>query len=313
MIIVAGEALIDLIATPSGDLGVHPGGGPFNTARWLGRLGMRVGFLGALANDPLGLRLRDSLNEAGVALDPVVATQLPTTLAVAQLDDAGVAHYSFYTEATSTRDLSPEQVRGRLPDALDAIYVGSFGLVLEPIASATEVTVALARQRGALVMVDPNVRAALIDDRAHYLSRLGAVLRQTDVLKLSVEDAAWLMPEHPPHAAARALLGRGPRIVLLTEGADGATVFRAGSETHLRAAPVAVIDSIGAGDAFAAGFLARWLGSDPNAPAVDTEAAAFAIRVAGLACTVRGATPPADVVTRLTNVDGPPELRPDEA
>ena len=139
------------------------------------------------------------------------------------------------------------------------------------------------------------------------------MLAQTDVLKLSVEDAAWLMPEHPPHAAARALLGRGPRIVLLTEGADGATVFRAGSETHLRAAPVAVIDSIGAGDAFAAGFLARWLGSDPNAPAVDTEAAAFAIRVAGLACTVRGATPPADVVTRLTNVDGPPELRPDEA
>jgi fructokinase len=305
MIVVAGEALIDLIATPSGDLGVHPGGGPFNTARWLGRLGMRVGFLGALATDPLGQRLRDSLAEAGVALDPVVATQLPTTLAVAQLDDAGAAHYSFYTEATSTRDLSPEQVRGRLPDVLDALYVGSFGLVLEPIASATEVMVALARQRGALVMVDPNVRAALIDDRAHYLSRLGAVLRQTDVLKLSVEDAAWLMPEHSPRAAARALLGRGPQIVLLTQGANGATVFSAATETHLPAAPVAVIDTIGAGDAFAAGFLASWLDSDPEAPDAAFEAAAFAIRVAGLACTLRGATPPVNVPGRLPDA-GPP-------
>jgi fructokinase len=99
----------------------------------------------------------------------------------------------------------------------------------------------------------------------------------------------------------------------LTEGADGATVFRADTETHLPAAPVAVIDSIGAGDAFAAGFLARWVGSDPNAPAAAAEAAAFAIRVAGVACTVRGATPPADVATRLTNADGRPEGRSDDA
>ena len=305
MIIVGGEALVDLIPTPSGDLGVHPGGGPFNTARWLGRLGVQVGFLGALSEDPLGQRLRDSLSDAGVALDPVVATKLPTTLAVPQLDDAGAARYSFYTEATSTGDVRPEQVPALIPTALDALHVGSFGLVLEPMASAIEVAVPLARSRGALVMVDPNVRPTLIDDRPRYLRRLDALLGQTDVLKLSADDAAWLMPDQSPHATARALGERGPRVVLLTEGADGATVFSTGTATHLPAAPVAVIDTIGAGDAFSAGFLASWPGDRSGGSAAVSEAAAFAVRVAGLACTVQGATPPADVLARLPDASSP--------
>src|SRR5579875_3097594 len=104
MIVVAGEALIDLIPTPAGDLGIHPGGGPFNTARWLGRLGADVAFLGALAADPLGQRLRDQLVAAGVRLDLVVASERPTTLALAQLDAAGAAQYSFYTD-TSMSDV----------------------------------------------------------------------------------------------------------------------------------------------------------------------------------------------------------------
>jgi fructokinase len=150
-------------------------------------------------------------------------------------------------------------------------------------------------------MVDPNVRAALIDDRARYLRRLDAVLGQTGVLKLSVEDAAWLLPGESPHAAARALGERGPRVVLLTEGADGATVFTGQTKTHLPAARVAVTDTIGAGDAFSAGFLASWLGDDRSSPDAVAEATAFAIRVAGLACTVQGATPPADALARLAD------------
>lgn len=294
MIVVAGEALIDLIPTPSGDLAVHPGGGPFNTARWLARLGASVGFLGALAPDPFGRRLRESLAAAGVALDTLVETELPTTLALAQLDDTGAAHYSFYTDSTSIADLRPEQVEARLPRELDALCVGSIGLVLEPIASAVEAAVGLARERGALVMLDPNVRPALIADRDRYLERLDAVLVFTDVLKLSVEDAAWLVPGSSARGAALALGERGPRIVLLTDGAGGATAFSGGMQRHFPAAPVTVIDTIGAGDAFSAGFLARWLRRD-RSPAAVAEATAFAVRVAGVACSVQGATPPAAV------------------
>jgi fructokinase len=285
MIVVTGEALFDLIPTATGDLGVHPGGGPFNTARWLGRLGADVAFLESIAADPLGQRLRDELVAAGVALDLVVATELPTTLALVQLDAAGAAQYTFYPE-TSMADVWPEQVDALLPSVdLDALYLGSIGLVLEPAASAGLRAVELARERGALVMVDPNVRASLIADRSVYLTRLEAVLAQTHVLKLSVEDLEWLAPVLTPD----------------------------GSIEEIAPIAVDVVDTIGAGDAFSAGFLARWLGSGKGfgSPRTKTlpasgadvaavvEAATFAARVAAVACSVPGGTPPADLAERL--------------
>jgi fructokinase len=301
MIVVAGEALIDLIPTPAGDLGIHPGGGPFNTARWLGRLGAEVGFLGAIAADPLGQRLRDQLVACGVGLDQLVATQRPTTLALAQLDPAGAARYSFYTD-TSMTDVWPEQVPALIPDQLDALYLGSICLALEPAAGAGARAVELARQRGALVMVDPNIRAALIADRDAYLRRLEAVLAQTDVLKLSVEDLGWLAPGEPVLSAARRYLDLGVGTVLLTAGGEGATVLTADDAVAIAPVAVEVVDTIGAGDAFSAGFLAHWLArgkglvppGSQTLPAADAVApsAAFAARVAAAACGVQGATPP---------------------
>jgi fructokinase len=319
MIVVIGEALIDLIPTATGDLGVYPGGGPFNTARWLGRLGEDVAFLESIAADPLGQRLRQELVAAGVSLDLVVATKLPTTLALVQLDEHAAAQYSFYTN-TSMSDVWPEQVSELLPSVeLDALYLGSIGLVLEPAASAGLRAVELARERGALVMVDPNIRATLIDDRSVYVTRLEAVLAQTDVLKLSVDDLEWLAPGEPPVTAARRYLDFGVQAVLLTAGAAGATVLTAdGSSEEIAPVPVEVVDTIGAGDSFSAGFLAHWLGRGKgnrppgtvSLPAPDAgvsamgvadvvESAQFAARVAAVACSVQGATPPADLAALL--------------
>jgi fructokinase len=289
MIVVAGEALVDLIPTASGDLSINLGGGPFNTARWLGRLGADVAFLGTIAADPLGQRLRDDLVAAGAALDLVVATQLPTTLALAQLDDAGSATYSFYTDATSVPDLTSEQAQAQLPASFDALYLGGLGLMLEPIASALTSVVALARQRGAMVMVDPNIRPSLIEDRDAYLARFKGILELTDVLKLSIEDAAWLGPNHD----------RGPEIVLLTAGAEGATVFTPVGATHIPAATVDVIDTIGAGDAFSAGFLQRWLDDRDDV----VGAARFAAQIASVACAQRGATPPSAAAADLRRLE----------
>jgi fructokinase len=305
MIVVTGEALFDLIPTATGDLGVHPGGGPFNTARWLGLLGADVALLESIAADLLGQRLRDELVAAGVSLDLVVATKLPTTLALVQLDSERAAQYTFYPE-TSMADVWPDQVEQLLRCVeLDALVLGSIGLVLEPIATASVRAVELARERGALVMLDPNVRPTLIDNRPEYLARLEVVLGQTDIVKLSVDDLEWLAPGEPPVSAARRYLDLGVSAVLLTAGGEGATVLTADGAEQIAPIAVDVVDTIGAGDAFSAGFLAHWLarrsgfaasgGKTPPGSGADmaavVESAQFAARVAAVACSVQGATP----------------------
>lgn len=310
MIVIAGEALIDLIPAATGELSVNPGGGPFNTARWLGALGHPVGFLGAIAADPLGRRLREALADSGVSLDLLVDTPLPTTLALAQLDHAGVAEYSFYADATSIRGLTVEAVRAGMPAEFAALQVGGVALALAPSATALERAVEIARGRGALVLVDPNIRPGLIPDREEYMRRFEHVLDHTHVLKLSVEDLAWLAPGVEPSEAALRLLEAGPAVVLLTEGAAGATVYTADGFVPVAAEAVTVADTIGAGDAFNAGFLAHLLrhghgdpagllvekatveGANSTRPAV-LAATRYAVEIAGIACTQSGAAPPA--------------------
>ena len=115
-IVVTGEALIDLVLARDGGLGGHPGGGPYNVARTVGRLEQPVTYLGRVSTDGFGRRLRAELEADGVSLDGVVATDAPTTLALAELDDAGVATYRFYAAATSAPGLTAQDARAALPD-----------------------------------------------------------------------------------------------------------------------------------------------------------------------------------------------------
>src|SRR3954469_18164097 len=96
MIVVGGEALFDLVLEETDALQAHPGGGPFNTARTLGRLEQPVSYLGRLSTDRFGTRLRQLLIDDRVRLDTVVSTDDPTTLALAEIDPAGAARYRFY-------------------------------------------------------------------------------------------------------------------------------------------------------------------------------------------------------------------------
>src|SRR3954447_3814766 len=186
-ILVAGEALYDLVPRGDGDLSAHPGGGPFNTARTIARLEQPVTFLGRLSSDRFGATLERMLAEDGVALDAVVRTMDPTTLAVAEVDAQGVARYRFYTQGTSAAGLTTEAALAALPDGVDALHVGTLGLALEPVAGAVEAVVERLAGR-ALVMVDPNIRPWAIADPAAYRARLERVLARTHVVKVSEED-----------------------------------------------------------------------------------------------------------------------------
>jgi fructokinase len=296
LIVVAGEALIDLV--PAGDerLVAHAGGGPFNTARTLGRLERPVTYLGRISTDRAGRRLADRLAGDGVRPDGLVRTDDPTTLALVELDEQGRARYRFYEQGTSVPGLTEADALAALPDGAAFLHIGSLGLVLEPIAAALEALAGELSGR-ALVMVDPNCRPAVIADAAAYRARLARVLALADVVKVSEEDLAWLAPGTAATAAARALLREGPAVVLLTLGGEGAVVLTGAGEEAIAAPPVDVVDTIGAGDAFSGGWLAWWsergLGRAELADAASVSGATrFACLVAARTCERAGASPP---------------------
>jgi fructokinase len=298
VILVGGEALYDVVAADGDTLDAHPGGGPFNAARTIARLEQPVAYLGRLSNDRFGARLERILVDDGVQLGSVVRTEDPTTLALAELGGGGsVSRYRFYADGTSAAGLTSEAALAALPERVDTAFVGTLGLVLEPMASALEAVVDRLSGTGTMIAVDPNCRPDVIKDAAAYRRRLKWVLARTHLLKVSEEDVHFLDPDRDPVKATRALLVDGPSVGILTRGGDGAVVVTADRDVAVAPPPAKVVDTIGAGDAFAGGFLAWWRehGLGPDALAdLDTavEAVHFACRVAARTCERAGASPP---------------------
>jgi fructokinase len=297
LIAVTGEALIDIVAGRDGLLAARPGGGPFNTARTIGRLGLTPVFLGRLAADRFGRELRASLDADGVTLAVPEPARGPTTLALAEIDAAGSAAYRFYLDGTSAAELDYPALAGALPRGVTALHAGGLALAAEPIATAIDRLIAGDLPPGALLMIDPNCRPAAIGDRQAYLARLSRILRRADVVKVSVEDLDYLSPGTPAATAAAALLREGPALVLLTDGPHAARAFLPGDVVTAEVPAVTVADTVGAGDAFGGAFLAWWsrgglARSDLRRTRPVLTALRAAAEVAALTCTRIGAEPP---------------------
>jgi fructokinase len=297
VIVVGGEALYDLVLQgPTDDLHGHPGGGPFNTARTIGRLEQPVAYLGRLSRDRFGEHMLVLLEQDGVDLGAVVRTNEPTTLALAEVDDDGVARYRFYARGTSAVGLEREAALAAVPAGVRILHVGTLGLTLEPVATALEAVVEHLAPT-ALIAVDPNIRPWVIDDEDAYRERLARVLRHAHVLKVSQEDVEWLHPGVPEVEAVRLMLEQGPALGLLTRGPNGALVVTRTAEVAVPAPRAKVVDTIGAGDAFGGGFLAWWserglARDDVGTIDLAVEATAFACLVAARTCSRPGAEPP---------------------
>jgi len=292
MIVVAGEALIDLVIDPEGAVDAVLGGAPFNTARACGRLGLDVAFVGAVSNDRFGSMLASRLEADGVSTRFLTRVEEPTTLAAAELDERGAARYHFYIDGTSAPCL--DVVDG--VDEADAVFAGGLGLVLEPMATAIESAI-VARPPRCLAMIDVNARPLVVRDRQSFVAIVERVVSCSDVVKVSDEDLEYLMPGIDVDRAAMSLLELGASVVLLTTGADNVDVFLSGGRASVPVPPVDVADTIGAGDSFGAGFLSWWMLSgrsrnDLGSLDALTAAVEAAIAVAGSTCQRRGADPP---------------------
>lgn len=297
MIAVTGEALIDLIVSPAGRTDARPGGGPYNAARTIGRLGLGAVFLGRLARDGFGRLLRAGLDQDGVTPGVAALSGAPTTLAVADIGADGAPAFHFHLAGTSAFELDLPMLAAALPAAPHALHAGSLALVAEPAAAAIEQLITGGLPAGTLVMVDPNCRPGAIGDRGAYLSRLRRILARADLVKVSTEDLAYLVPGVPAREAALSLVRQGPGLVLVTDGPRPARALLPGHEVTVPVPAVHVADTIGAGDAFGGAFLAWWTGnklarSDFGQLTAVQEALLAAAEVAALTCTRAGAEPP---------------------
>ena len=307
MIVVCGEALIDLVPTAMGQQRGTPGGGPFTTARALARLGVPVQFLGHLSRDAFGEQLRDLLVADGADLAMTSFGSEPTTLAIAEVNAEGHAAYRFVSDGTSAPNLTAEMVPASFGADVTALHVGTLGLVFEPIATTIAALVDREHTKR-LIMVDPNIRPSAVEAQPSplagegrggaYRTRLDRIIAKSTIVKSSDADVAWLFPELDRLAGARALLARGPSLVVVTLGPDGAIGVCGDAVVRVPAPLVPVVDTIGAGDAFGAALLA-WLHDhgrltrDLRLERDELRAALeFACLVASITCTRPGADPP---------------------
>jgi fructokinase len=308
MFVVCGEALMDVFAigdTPTGvALDARIGGSPLNVAIGLARLAQPVAFLGALGNGFLGDRLLRALVDEGVDPNCVQRIDAPTTLGLVGLDARGVPSYAFYGEGAADRQLTMAAL-DTLPEAARAIHVGSYAMVVEPVASTQRALVE--REHGRrLVSYDPNVRLNVEPDLARWRDTLAWMLPRTDLLKVSEEDLGLLFPGADPGALAASWLAQGAALVVVTCGGAGVRAWTARDALHVDAPAVSVVDTVGAGDTFQAALLTALAeGGMLDARALRAIDAArlqaaldFATRAAAITCSRRGADLPrrADLV-----------------
>lgn len=259
MILCCGEALIDMIPSETSDgrtcFVPFPGGSVFNTAVALGRLGVDAGLLTGLSTDLFGIQLREFLTESNAGAGFSVTTDRPTTLAFVSLR-GGQASYSFFDENSAVRMLNATEIPA-LDSSVECLFFGGISLAGEPCA---DTLADLLEREGStrLTMLDPNIRPTFICDESRFRDRIRRMMERCDIVKTSEEDLDWLFPKRQPiHEKLRSIRELGPSLVLATEGSSGATaLLSTGVEVAVPSVKTEVVDTVGAGDTFNAGFLA---------------------------------------------------------
>jgi fructokinase len=302
MIVVSGEALMDVFAAGSTTTGMtldaRIGGSPLNVAIGLSRLQQQVAFFGGVSEGWLGDRLMQALAEEKVDTGCAVRLNAPTTLSLVGVDSQGVPRYDFYGQAAADR-LLPLSSLAQVPAAALAYHFGSYAMVVKPVASTQRALVEREWQRS-VISYDPNIRLNVAPDLTLWRDTLTWMLPRTALLKVSDEDLGLLYPGVDIAQLASQWLATGVALVVVTRGAKGAWAWTA--RHHVAAAPVAVnvVDTVGAGDTFQAALLTalaeRGLlnrGALLQLPAQTLGAAlAFAAQAAAITCSRRGADLP---------------------
>ncbi|MBP3983543.1 carbohydrate kinase [Pseudoxanthomonas helianthi] len=324
-IVCFGEALIDLLAQPPATPDApraflqYAGGAPANVAVAAARLGADTHFAGMLGEDMFGDFLFDSFTAMGVATDCIVRTdEAKTALAFVALDADGERSFSFYRPPAADLLFRAEHFHPACFDRAGVFHVCSNSLTDEAVAEATLHGMARAREAGAVVSLDLNLRPALWPHGVDPSPRLWQALERADLVKLSREELEYLAgPLGGEGEVLSRLFAAQAQCVVVTDGAAPVRWFTRESKGQVTGFRVDALDTTAAGDAFVGGLLVRlgerggdgrgFAGFCRDRAAIE-DAIRFGAAVGALAVTRKGAfaaMPNHDEVQRLLQEQAP--------
>ena len=263
-VVALGELLIDFTQNGRSEQGnllfeANPGGAPANVLAMLRKLGKRCAFVGKVGADSFGDMLARTVEQAGIDTRGLMRDkEIPTTLAVVHTFPNGDRDFSFYRKPGADIMLRPEELDEELLTGCRIFHFGTLSLTDEPCRAATEKAVKLAKEAGALISFDPNLRLPLWKTEDDAKAAIEWGLARCDVLKIADNELLFMTGESDFDRGAAILRGRFPNIRLfnVTAGADGSYSYYGEERVFVPACKRGgVIETTGAGDTFCASVL----------------------------------------------------------
>lgn len=266
-VVSLGELLVDF--TPIGEsergnriLEVNPGGAPCNVLAMLSKLGQKTAFIGKVGNDQFGNMLvntlqNETIDTSGVILD----SNYPTTLAFVHLDHIGDRSFSFYRNPGADCMLREEELDKVILQNTKVFHFGTLSMTNEPSKTATKKAIALAKNSGAMISFDPNLRMPLWKSEQEAKEAILYGMQQCDILKISDEEMEFILGISDVEEGTAILAKQyNIKLIFVTAGSKG-SMFRYGNITGNKPAyeNVKVSDTTGAGDCFCGAMLYRLL------------------------------------------------------
>jgi 2-dehydro-3-deoxygluconokinase len=245
----------------AGDLRLGVAGAESNVAIGVRRLGHEAAWIGRVGDDEIGAMVVERLRAEGVDVSGVSVDAAATGLMLKERRMADLVRVHYYRAGSAGSRLSGSDVPEALVGGADHLHVtGITPMLSDSCGEAVGRAVAIARGAGLTISLDVNHRSAL-GSAERLRGCLGPLLGDVDVLFGGEDELLMLTGASGKEAALAELSGIGE--VVVKRGGRGASVYAAGSVLHRGAVPVSVVDTVGAGDAFVAGYLAGLLDGSP--------------------------------------------------
>ena len=259
-VIALGELLIDFTQNGLSEQGnglfeANPGGAPCNVLSMLNNLGKKTSFIGKVGNDQFGKTLKKALEELGIDTENLLMdNEVHTTLALVHTFADGDRDFSFYRNPGADMMLTVDELNLDLVRDTRIFHFGTLSMTHDGIRATTKKAVETAKEAGALISFDPNLREPLWDSLDNAKEQVRWGLGKCDVLKISDNEIQWLTGENDFTAGVKKIREEFPiPLILVSMGRDGSRAYY--GDHYVEVAPFLqenTIETTGAGDTFCA-------------------------------------------------------------